>query len=150
MSWSRLHTAASRSARLVRRFGRNRRGAAVVEFALGAVALIVVSLGAIDFSMAMWTTNTLKQVATAGGRFAAIRGAEKPYPASESDVVAYVRDQAAGLNPNKLLIDVSWSPNNTQGSRVTVTVGYDFNFVAMGFLPLAPIRIEKSATMTVG
>lgn len=136
--------------RRIRRFRSDCRGTTAIEFAFGAIVLTVAMLGAIDFTLAMWTTNTLKQVAADGGRFAAIRGAEKVSPATANDVIAYIRDRVAGLDPDSLLVDVTWSPNNTAGSKVIVTIGYDFGFVAMGFLPLAPVRLEQKSIMTVG
>ena len=135
---------------LLRRFLRDRRGMSTVEFGLVAPVLIVATLGTVDFGRAMWTSSTLKQVASEAGRYAAIRGAEKPTPATETDVVNYAKNKAAGLNAEELIVTVTWSPNNTSGSRVTVTVGYDFDFVSVGFLPLDPIRLEHASTMTVG
>ncbi len=134
----------------LRRFLWDRRGTSAVEFGLAAPILIVATLGTVDFGRAMWTSTTLKQVASEAGRYAAIRGAEKPSPATESDVVNYAKTKAAGLNADELIVTVTWSPNNTSGSRVTVTVSYDFDFVLVGFLPLDPIRIEHASIMTVG
>ena len=137
-------------ARLFRRFLRTTRGTSSIEFALVAPILILVSLGTVDFGRAVWTSTTLKQVASDAGRFASIRGAEKEFPATETDIVNYAKSKATGLSPDDLIVDVSWAPNNTSGSRVTVTVSYDIDFISIGFLPLDPIRLEHSSTLTVG
>ncbi len=62
----------------------------------------------------------------------------------------YAKSKATGLSPDDLVVGVSWAPNNTSGSRVTVTVSYDIDFISIGFLPLDPIRLEHSSTLTMG
>ncbi len=136
--------------RPLRRFARDRRGLAYVEFALAAPFVLAITLATVDLGLAMWTGTTLKQVANDASRYAAIRGAEKPAPATQTEIINYARSRIAGLNTDSVQINVTWNPNNTSGSTVTVTLGTDFDFIAAGFLPLDPIRIERSATMTIG
>ena len=137
-------------ARILHRFLRSTRGALSVEFALIVPFLMLLSLGTVDFARAAWASSTLKEVASDAGRFASIRGAEKEFPATETDIVNYAKSKATGLSPDDLIVDVSWAPNNTSGSRVTVTVSYDIDFISIGFLPLNPIRLEHSSTLTIG
>lgn len=131
------------------RFLKDRRGTSALEFAFAAPILILVLLGSIDFARALWAATTLAQAASEAGRYAAIRGAEKTAPATQAEIEAFARDQVVGLQQSDVLVDVTWSPNNTAGSSVTVQVRYGFDFLLIGFLPLPPIELSRQSTMTI-
>lgn len=127
----------------------DRRGAGAIEFGLTAPIVILVLLGTVDFGRAMWTATTLARAASDTTRYAAVRGAEKSAPATSTEIQAYARDQAIGLDPNTMNVQVTWSPNNSAGSAVTVRVSYPFEFMLVGFLPIAPITFERQSTLTI-
>ena len=59
-------------ARRVVRFVRDERGAALVEFAMISVVLMILIFGIIDFGRALYTKNSLTNAAREGGRYAAV------------------------------------------------------------------------------
>lgn len=130
-------------------FLRDRRASAIVEFGFAAPIIILVILGAIDFGRVMWTMTTLAQTASETSRYAAIRGAEKPIPATVEQIEAFAKNRAVALDSTKLGVSVNWNPNNTAGSKVTVQVTYPFEFVMIGFLPLDPLQLKRQSVMTI-
>ena len=72
------------------------RGSSLVEFALVLTVLFMLIFGIIDFSRAVYTYNFLSSAASAGARYAMVRGATcttwtSACPAAASDVTTYVR-----------------------------------------------------------
>lgn len=128
---------------------KDRSGAAAVEFAFVAPVFFFIIIGAMDLGRAMMISSTIEHVASDGARYAAVRGAEKEFPATKDEVEAYVLSKATGLDTDELDVDVSWAPNNSEGGLVTVQVSYPYNFLVAGFLPLDPIEIENVARMVI-
>lgn len=128
---------------------RNRRGNALVEFALVAPVFFLAMFGTIDFGRMLWLASTVEHVAKEGARYAAIRGAEKIIPATESDVKNYVKGRTVGISPSDMTIDVAWDPDNQPGSTVTVTVDYQFEYLMIGFLPLDPVQLQGLSKMVI-
>lgn len=135
----------SRGLRLLR----DRSGQAAVEFALIAPAFFLIMFGVMDFGRAMWINSTIEHAAAEGARYAAIRGQGKPTVATVSDVTTFVQNRAPGLNTNLLAVNVTWDPNNVEGGTVTVLVGYPYEFLMTGFLPIDPIQFGRSSTMVI-
>lgn len=127
----------------------DRRGTAAIEFAFVAPVLLLLTLGVIDTGRMMWTAATLEHAAREGARYASLRGADSSQPVTDQNVGDYVKNRAVGVNAADLSVSVTWSPNNYSGSSVTVGVGTTFDFVLIGFLPLDPIRLEGTSTLTV-
>lgn len=96
-------------------FGSASGGQAMVEFALILPLLLLVVLGVIEVSRAVWQENTLAYAAREGTRYAIVHGsAGDPvaYPASHQPVIDAVRRAAIGV-PN-ITVTVSWP--DTKGS----------------------------------
>ena len=128
---------------------RDRLGFAPVEFALLAPALLLVTVGLVDFGRAMLVNSTLKHVATESARFAAIRGAEAITPATETDIVNYAKGRVVGVPPNDVTAVVTWAPNNSAGGSVTVQLTYPFALLSVGFLPVAPLQLSGRSTLII-
>ncbi|NIR45887.1 MAG: hypothetical protein GWM93_17070 [Gemmatimonadetes bacterium] len=128
---------------------KDRRGTAFVEFGLIAPILFLVVLGIIDFGRLLWLSNTVEHAAVEGARYAAVHGAGKPTVASADQIIDYVRARADGIRPSDLTIAVTWDPDNTDGSTVTIQASYDFDFFMVGFLPLDPMQLNGSSTMVI-
>ncbi len=125
-------------------------GAPVVEFAIIAPILMVITVGIIDIGRAVWTSTTLEHVAREGARFASVRGAGHVAEATETSVETYVEGRATGLSATDMTVAVSWAGgDNSSGSSVTVQVSYDFDLLLGGFLQLDPIGLDSSSTMTI-
>lgn len=135
---------------LVRAFGRDRLGLAPVEFALLMPALLVATLGIVDFSRAMFVNTTLKHAAVDAARFASIRGSEAASPVSETDVVDYAKARATGVPVGDITVTVTWSPNNNAGSTITVQLTSPFALMSIGFLPIVtPMQLSGTSTLVV-
>jgi len=128
---------------------RDIRGTSALEFALIAPIFFLAMFGTIDFGRAMWVYNTIENAATEGARYAAIRGSNKLFPASESQVKTFVASRAYSLDVDTSDVTVTWAPNNDPGSQVSVQVDYDFSFLMIGFLPLPSIEFSTSSTLTI-
>lgn len=117
----------------LRAFLGNASGQSLVEFALVLPVLLLIVLGIIEVSRAVWQTNTLAYAAREGTRYAIVHGsAGSPvaYPDSHQPVIDAVRDAAVGV-PN-VTVTVSWPDlNGTQpcydrGCRVVVDASAPF------------------------
>lgn len=125
-------------------------GAPVVEFAIVAPFLMLITVGIIDIGRAVWTSTTLEHVAREGSRFASVRGAGHVAEATESSVETYVEGRATGLAASDVNVAVTWlGGDNSSGSSVTVQVTYDFNLLLGGFLQIDPIGFDSSSTMII-
>lgn len=102
--------------RMLRRQG----GQSVVELALVLPVLLLLVLGMMDFGRLLQSYLTLQHATREGARLA-ITGA------ADSAIVQRVRDTAAGLETDKLTVQVD--PANASrypGDNVTVMVSYQF------------------------
>ena len=123
-------------------------GAPVVEFAIVAPFLMLITVGIIDIGRAVWTSTTLEHVAREGARFASVRGAGHVAEATETGVQTYVQGRATGLNG--VNVAVTWlGGDNSSGSSVTVEATFNFNLLLGGFLQIDPINLESSSTMII-
>lgn len=73
-------------------FRNKQRGAALVEFAIGATLFLAAMFGVLEFGRALWTHNALADAARRGARYAAIHG---PNATAVKNVVVY-GDPAGG------------------------------------------------------
>jgi len=113
-----------------------RGGQAMLEFAMTAVVFFTMVFGIIEFGYAFYCYDLCSYAAKNGTRYAIVHGSNSGSPAQASDVKSYVLTQIAGLDPNNVTVNTTWSPDNSPGSAVTVQVQYNFHFVE-GFVPHA-------------
>ncbi|MCZ6604683.1 MAG: TadE/TadG family type IV pilus assembly protein [Alphaproteobacteria bacterium] len=131
------------------RLARDENGTAAVQFALILPLLLLLTVGLIDIGRFVWVRTTLEHVTREGTRWAAVRGATNPFPATKASIEAYVAQRTVGIADDDLDIDVSWQPNNITGSRVTVAITVGFNFLVAGFLNLEPMQLSSASTMVI-
>ncbi len=133
----------------MRTFWKDERGISAIEFGLIAPLLVLFTVGIIDFGRIGFANSTIKHVAVQGARYAGVRGSEKPFPATETEVIDYVKNRATAMVPDELSVSVVWDPNNSRGSTVTVQVDYQYEPLALGFLPFGPIQLRGISTQTI-
>jgi len=116
----------------IHRTPRSRAGATSVEFAMVAAVVLLMLIGLIVMALGVFRYQELARLAREGARYAAVRGTSyakttgKP-AATQTDVYQKaILPNAVILNPSKLTADVAWSPDNTPGGQVTVTVRYQW------------------------
>jgi hypothetical protein len=122
---------------------RNQRGAALVEFAIGATVFLTAMFAVLEFGRALWTHNALADAARRGARYAVIHG---PNAAAVKNVVVY-GDPAGGdkalvpdLEVDNVDVDYSTTPpfGLAMGTATVTITEYEFNLV----LPIVVTSIE--------
>lgn len=109
----------------------------MVELALTFMGFLMLTLGSMEFGWAIYAYNSCSYAAQSGARWASVNGSLSPSPATAASVTSYVQSQMVALDPNLLTVNTSWSPNNSPGSTVTITVGYTV-------VPLVGLAIKNS------
>lgn len=126
---------------------RRERGAALVEFAIGAAVFLTVMFAVVEFGRALWVHNALADAARRGARFAVVN------TAASSDAVKNIvvyGDAAGGTTPlvNNLTtanVTVTYSGFGLSGGTATVSItNYQFQFV----LPLVSTSIQMPSYAT--
>ena len=123
---------------------RDESGAAVVEFAVAALVLVVMVAMIMEGGRMLWVTYTLQTASASGARYASLRGSDSTAPASEADVRRSVEQNLSGLVPARLQIDVSWPGGNGAGGAVRVSTRYDYDFLFLKLLPASSLRLSSS------
>jgi Flp pilus assembly protein TadG len=134
----------------------NRRGQALVEFAMSALIVLLLILSVVEFSRIMLVYTTLADAARLGARYAITHGTLPGNTATNSSVgvmqsnvqtvvkkflaPATVNINAAGLSINTSFPNKSCSgttcTGTTPGNPVQVTVSYPYD-VLISYLPIS-------------
>ena len=96
-----------------------RRGAVLVEIALCFLIFIVLSIGLFEMARGVWVWTTLSHAVRQGTRFAMVRGADATYnaPAADAAITQVVRNQAIGLTPSDVTVNVTWETGAQAGGQ---------------------------------
>ncbi len=133
----------------VRQEGRGR-GQSAVEFALAFPVVVLLILGLVDLGRLMWAYQSLAHAVREGARYAIVHGSASPQPADQAAIRDVVVQAAATLNPDQITVLVSWDPDNSPGSRVTVEAHYTFRPATTLFAQGVALDISSRSTMTIG
>jgi len=115
----------------LRRFSREEKGAAMVEFALVCVIFLFLLLGIAEFGRAAWIKSSITAGARDGARYAAVHGNQSSRPATADSVSAFV---SARIPVTPIRVTSTWPTGNAPGSVVQVTVKYPYRpLVAIPF-----------------
>ncbi len=119
-------------------------GAALLEFALVAIILLILVFGMIDFGRAVYTKNSITHAAREGGRYAAVL--ESPVT-SETAIIDQVVARMSPFGGGPLQADdvtvVMDPPGNPQPQSITIGINYPFR-------PITPLaRLIGLSTMTL-
>ena len=105
----------------------SRRGQSMVEFSLVFILFVVMMAGLFEFSRAMWAYTTLAHATRQGARYAMVHGENNAVTTDQ--IIARVKSQAIGLDPNQITVTPTYSPDNRVGSFVRVQATYPFSMV---------------------
>lgn len=108
------------------RRGKRERGSALVESGLTFMVFMMVIFGLMDFGRMVWADNLLSHATREATRYAMVHGSHSISPATADNIKSVVTSQAVGLDPSKISVDVSWTPDNKPGSSVKVAAQYTF------------------------
>jgi Flp pilus assembly protein TadG len=127
---------------------RREKGAGSVEFALALPVFFLLSVGAIDFGRAIWLDHELDSLARDAARFASVRSRNSALPTSTTEIDGFIRRKALAMFDEHLDINTRWTPSNSPGATVEVTLNYRYEPV-LGLLPIGPTTLQGDARMIV-
>jgi Flp pilus assembly protein TadG len=126
----------------------NQKGTVIVESAISMVLFMMLLFGIIEGGRMVWTYNTLAYVAREGTRYATVRGSSSLSPATVSSIETYVKGRAVGLDPTKMTVLTTWTPNNSAGKFVQVVVNYQYSMSTTLFVA-APFQMTSTSRTVV-
>ena len=134
-------------ARRVVRFVRDERGAALVEFAMISVVLMILIFGIIDFGRALYTKNSLTNAAREGGRYAAVLLAPEANTSAIQDTVIAHMSPLGGASLTRDEVVVSFNAVGGKVQSITTTINYPFEPITpiARLIGLDPLTLRASA-----
>jgi Flp pilus assembly protein TadG len=124
------------------------RGQGITEFALIILGILILIFSVMQGASAVAAYNFVTYAARDAARYAMVRGATSPSPATTTDVKNFVLAEAQGINPAVLTVTTTWNPNNNPGNTVTVKVAYSFVPVAHIF-SWATLSLSSTSQMVI-
>jgi Flp pilus assembly protein TadG len=126
-----------------------KRGTSMAEFALIAIPCLALFFGIMNFALALYDYDFVGYGAQQAARYAIVHGASASQVATASSIQTYVDGMVAGaVNTSLLTVNTTWSPNNSPGSVVTVTVGYTFKPLT-SLVSSVNINLSQTAAMVI-
>ncbi len=133
---------------LLRKFLREKRGAAGVEFALVSTAFLTMLLGVMEVARYVADRQDLLSAVHTTGRYAIVHGSASSSPATTTSLKTMVGTSLFLINSSSVTASASFSPNNSPGSKVTITASYTWTpLVPLLHLPSATISATSVATI---
>ena len=133
----------------LRRFLRESRGTALIEFAFVAPGLVALTSGTIDVGRLVWSASMLHHMAREATRYASVRGSESNSPVNASDIETYVKNRVIGMPANDVTVATTWTPNNSPGGTVLVELDYTYSFLLGKAVGLDPLVLQGESSMVV-
>jgi Flp pilus assembly protein TadG len=128
---------------------RSHRGQAMAEFALVITPCLALIFGIINFALALYCYDFVCYSAQQAARYATVNGATSPTPATAASVTSYVDALVGGvLNTKNVTVATTWSPNNSPGSTVTITVSYSYPPLT-SLVSSVTIPLTRTAAMVI-
>jgi Flp pilus assembly protein TadG len=124
------------------------KGSTVIETALCLLLFLTVIFAIIEFGLFLYSYNVLAAATREASRYAMVHGSRSGSVATASDVRAQVIRWGIGLNPAALVVNTTWTPGNTPGSRVRVESSYTLNPIT-ALIVNTPIRIRSRSEMVI-
>lgn len=107
------------------------KGITVIEFTVVSVFFLFAILAIAEGARYIYSQGVMSHVARDGARYASVRGSQAATdpnrsddaPATESSISDYIEQRSP---VSDVTTEVVWSPDNSPGSEVSVTVTYTF------------------------
>ena len=125
----------------------DRRGGVAIEFAFIIPIAILLTIGAIEVARAVSVQASINEAAKATVRYASVRGSASGAAATQSQLET-MAVQLADLADASTTAAVSWDPDNSPGSAVTVDMQTTFSPVVLLF-GSSSYTFTSTASMTV-
>ncbi|HEU4796068.1 MAG TPA: TadE/TadG family type IV pilus assembly protein [Pyrinomonadaceae bacterium] len=132
----------------IKNFKRDERGAALLEYAIGATVFIMAVFGVLEFGRALWAHNALTDAARRGARYAVLSQSDKD--SAIRNVVVYgnpgggTQPLLPGLSTTNVQISRTSDFSVNRGTATVSITGYQFQFV----LPMLPKKISMPSYST--
>jgi len=123
---------------------RGERGSVAAEVAMALPILMFVLLGVIDLGRGVAAKAALGSAARAAARYASVRSMTSGDPATLEKIRGYLRGNVSGIDPDQVTVTTIWSPTNTRGSKVQVSVSYNF-LPVVPFIPVESLSLRSSS-----
>ena len=130
------------------RFGKSKRGAAIVEASLTLMLFLIILMSLFDFGLSLYLHQSFMHQARTGARYGAIN----PDPVAVKNIVLYgvpTAGAGAGINglmPDSVTVTRQGAPT-TATDRIVVTIsGYNFTWITPGH---AGHQTGKPITITI-
>jgi Flp pilus assembly protein TadG len=152
-----------RGVRIMRIKSGSQKGAAMVEFALILIPLLILTFGLIEFGLLMYNQQVLTNAAREGARYGIVMtdplvdGDERDQTSIQGVVATYVLNHLVSLGSGggtltssaSALTGVGYCGTSSSGVPLTVSVTYDYAFLVMGnFIPgLDSLTLSSTAVM---
>jgi len=120
----------------------------MVEFAFSVTAFLMLVFCTINAARVIYAYNFVSYAAREGSRYAAVHGSIAVKPAAASDIKNLVLAELHGLDPNGVVVNSTWTPDNKPGSLVKVQVQYTWNFTTV-FYNFAPLTLSSTSQMVI-
>jgi Flp pilus assembly protein TadG len=128
---------------------RDRRGTAAIEFAAAGSMFLAVVLGLIDVGSFAMTQQALDEAVHTAGRYAVVHSSTSSTPATSSSLQTLVQNASPVLTPTQVSVNVTFSPNNTAGSTVTIVASYPWSPFAGGIVDLPATTLTSTSVATI-
>ena len=134
----------------LRRFWRDRRGTAMIEFAFVAPVLFALTIGTIDVGRLVWSVSMLHHMARETTRFASVRGTDANNPVDASDI----ENRLIGIPGSEVTIAATCvlaaaPPPCASGDTVQVQLDYTYSFLLGKLVGLDPLALQGESSMVV-
>lgn len=120
-----------------------------VEFALTVPIVASLLYGFVELSHYAYADIALADAARDGARYAMVRGASSPAPATGSTIATYVKGRIVLLDSGQVTVNVSYTPNNSAGSIVDVQLTYPFKPFIPGLDYITAQTMTSASQMTI-
>jgi Flp pilus assembly protein TadG len=127
---------------------RDRRGAAGVEFAMLSTVYLTMIMGIVELGRYVADKQDLMSAVHTTGRYAIVHGSSSSSPATTTSLQQMVGNHLALISSSSVTATASFSPNNSPGSKVTISASYTWKpLISLLHLPNATITATSSATI---
>jgi len=128
---------------------RNRDGAVAIEFGMLLTIFLMAVFGDIELGRYAGTYQALSEAVHIGARYAVVHGSQSSSPATTGSLQTLVQNSGGGvLTPGSVSVTVTFSPNNSPGSTVTLVATYPWSSV-VPLLNLSSATIQAKSVATI-
>lgn len=125
----------------------SQKGSALVESALITLVFLVMILGIVDFGRMVWIYTQVAHGAREASRYAMVRGSATGNAATVAQIQAVVTNSAV-LDTANTHTAVTFNPDQSSGSTVSVAVTYTFNFLGP-YIPIGSVPLMSTSQMII-